>query len=324
MGFICRDRAVEADPWFQDYPVSYLSEVGLQGADEQHDADATLRGLGVVGQSDWIVVDHYGLGRSWERIVGEAGYLVAAIDDLRTRPHHADLVISDSASPFDPLLNHSPSPARFLVGAPYALIGSDYSLAQRLPVERVQRVLVTYGSADLTGQTALAVEALGRLAAEGALSSDVLIDVVIGPHNPRAQALVAAAHSYGFNAHLSPAGLATLMKLSDLVVTAGGNSLTEALALLRPCVVTVTADNQQLMVSKLQEMGLIVFAGEGFSMGVARLAAGIGEAIRSANALWQRIAAAQPFDCLGARRISEVMFELGRTCKRTKRKGTAR
>src|SRR5712692_6328747 len=64
--------------------------------DEASDAHATLSLIGrYPAGSSWVIVDHYGLGEHWERIVRESGHAIAALDDFRHRSHCADLLISD-------------------------------------------------------------------------------------------------------------------------------------------------------------------------------------------------------------------------------------
>ena len=57
--------------------------------------------------------------------------------------------------------------------------------------------------------------------------------------------------------HKALPSLEPLMREADLVLTAGGNSMVEALALRKPCIVTVTGDNQALVVGELDAEGVI-------------------------------------------------------------------
>ena len=60
--------------------------------------------------------------------------------------------------------------------------------------------------------------------------------------------------------HRSPIGLADLISQSDLVFTAGGNTLLECVALCRPTIVTA-ADNQNAITEKLERLNVIKVSG---------------------------------------------------------------
>ncbi|MGQ0559085.1 MAG: UDP-2,4-diacetamido-2,4,6-trideoxy-beta-L-altropyranose hydrolase [Sphingosinicella sp.] len=311
--FVCRARQAAAQTRLRGHTVFYLDEIQREkplDRSEESDAQATLQTIGAGSGPDWVVVDHYRLCATWERRVRRAGYRIAAIDDYRVRTHCADLLTSDSPARFDPALNEGPADALMLTGAPYALLGAEYATGRARPAGAVKRILVTFGAADPTGETAKAIEAIGQLVEDGRLAADVAVDAVIGPLNPAASELAAAAKARGQTPHIAPAGLAPLMRNADLVVTSGGNSLVEALALLRPCIVAVTADNQQLMAIELQRTGLIRLAGARGAIHVSTLADAIAEVAQSIETWVNRIEAARPFDHFGAQRVGDAMLSI--------------
>ena len=54
-----------------------------------NDAKLTLNYLNNKGftADDWLIVDHYGLDYTFEKIIGESGINVGVIDDLANRQH---------------------------------------------------------------------------------------------------------------------------------------------------------------------------------------------------------------------------------------------
>lgn len=310
--FVCRSREARTAGRFQGLRVFYLNEITAAGpsdGSEEWDARATLLAIGSTAKAGWFVVDHYGLSRIWEQEVRAAGYKVAAIDDYRSRRHHANLLISDSSLSFDGALN-SESDAMALTGPSYSLLGAEYSADKAHAVTAVNRILVTYGAADPTGETLKAIEALGELVSQGELATNVRIDVVVGPLNASPYALFVAAEARGQVVHHAPTSLVALMRLADLVVTAGGSTMVEALAILRPCVATITAPNQALLASDLSRRGLLTVAGDARSVSVNKLREVIAGAVQAAAVQADHLAAVRPFDLQGAQRISAALLAL--------------
>jgi UDP-2,4-diacetamido-2,4,6-trideoxy-beta-L-altropyranose hydrolase len=275
---------------------------------QEADAAATVALLRADHDASWVVVDSYELGLPWERVVSAAGYRVVAIDDFRDRPHCADVLVSDVELPFDPRLNQRHA-AQTLVGREYTLIGPEYAYrAGSAPRIGRARLLISYGGSDPTGETAKALAALDTLSPR-ARQSIARVDIVVGQFNPNGDEIATAARRIaGARVHVSPVGLASLLQDSDLFLTAGGNSLAEALALRKPCLVTVTADNQELMVSGLAADGIIHVIGTHGNVGAAEVAAAITVACADIAAFAARVVAHPVFDHLGARRIADIML----------------
>lgn len=119
-----------------------------------------------------------------------------------------------------------------LAGADYALVGPEVTARGIVAVrDTVERVLVTTGATDTHGTGAAIAAAIV------AARPDLEVRLVVG----------AWGHSSvpaGVTPVVAPAGLTDELAGADLVVTAGGVTLLEALALGRPCVAVATADNQ--------------------------------------------------------------------------------
>jgi spore coat polysaccharide biosynthesis predicted glycosyltransferase SpsG len=150
--------------------------------------------------------------------------------------------------------------------------------------------------------------ALDFLIEAGALPNGIHADVVVGYHNADRTSLIERSESAAWlKLHFAPLSLAPFLADADLVLTAGGNTMAEALALHRPCVVTVTADNQRLMVERLVQDALIVAAGEADSVDQEKLAQAVRNAAASLPQLRQRLAGRNPFDGRAAQRIAVAM-----------------
>jgi UDP-2,4-diacetamido-2,4,6-trideoxy-beta-L-altropyranose hydrolase len=277
-------------------------------SDELSDADATLA---VVGDGDreesWIIVDHYGLGWRWESRIRAAGHRILAIDDFRNRCHCADVLVSDSPEPFMPASNASVE-GRQLVGFPYAFLDREhrYDELTRDPEETL-RLLVTLGGSDPTGETAKVCQAL-----QGMKHRELLaVDVVVGPGNAKRDAVERLVRGIPMaTMHVAPASLAMLLRRASLVITSGGNTVVEALALRKPCLVIVTAENQQLMVGQLQARNILKVVGWYSAVGTRDIQSAVEAALDELPAFTSRVRRGSCFDHLGPRRIVAAMREV--------------
>ncbi len=310
VGSIDSQAARAAGPALRN--LMYLASPACAAHDPVSDAEESLAALGSPDPSgSWVVVDHYELGESWERIVSAAGHRILAIDDLRDRPHCAEILVSDTAEPFSPAVDRWPSGALQLLGPSYALLGPEFNAIEKTVPSPAAglRLLITFGGADSTREGFKVLQALGDYPGSVAASLGVgAVDLVLGPACEQREELIRQSSALSCVViHDAPLSLAPLMYAADLVVTAGGNSLVEALAIGRPCLVIQTAENQARMVRSLEEESLILSLGdhrdvtpESISAGLARLGA-----IRLDLA--ERLAENPVFDTRGAGRIARAM-----------------
>jgi spore coat polysaccharide biosynthesis predicted glycosyltransferase SpsG len=191
-------------------------------------------------KGDVVVVDSYRY-RADDTSRFQAGVL-AAVDDLR-RDLTADVVV-------DPSPGAGPAPhasARHVLAGPtYALLDPTLAGLGVRPVgPDVEVVLVTTGATD-TGGIGIA------MAAElSALLPNAQVRVAVGPW-------VCDDIPAGVEALRVQDGLGPALAEADLVVTAGGVTLLEALALARPTVAVVLAENQRQTVEGAAAAGAIV------------------------------------------------------------------
>jgi len=314
-----RSLAPAIEPFAGGFGVFTLEEAaGRESAhDERQDAEATLSIIGrhPAGVS-WVIVDSYRLGNQWERVIREAGHRVLAIDDYRDRRHHADLLLSDIDAPFDPALNGAASGARELTGPEFALIDPEfrYDDVRQKPGREPRRLLASYGSSDPTDETTKAMQAIRLLRSDPECRARLgTVDVVVGPTNPRAPALSRAAEGIGnVDFHLAPGSLAPLLRGTDLFLTAGGNSMVEALAMRKPCIVTVTSDNQALMVDRLNVRGAIRSLGSHETVDPQGIADAIAATLKDYERVATSVHSRAIFDHLGPARVCRVVKTMSR------------
>ena len=314
--FVCKERlepalAILLPPctlgWLED-AARGLALTGVSG-EELWDAEATLMLVGPPATSNaWIVVDHYRLACPWERRIREAGYRVAAIDDYRDRMHCADLLISDSEVPFDPAFNELSATARVLHGRRFAIVDGDYEFANGFSGSpaKAKRVLVSYGGSDPTGETVKVLDAIRALKKDDRVQQLIgKVDLIVGPLNRDAASIKQESEEIpDVDVHHGVPVLAPLMRQADLILTAGGNTMVEALALRKPCIVTITGDNQALAVEDLCANGIVRSLGHHAAVGHRQIEMMLADALLDYDAFAGGVMSQAPFDHLGSARIA--------------------
>ncbi len=276
-------------------------------ANEADDAQQSLRALG--GGADAVVLDHYGLGETWERAVRAGADKVLALEDIATRRHDVDVLVDQNysltfAEKYTGLL---PAAALTYFGPRYALLSRDYrhggptSPPRR---DRAKRVLISFGGTDAGDTTGKMFAAL----ADGAFA-EIELDIVIGDSYPHRAALEAAvARRPGSRLHVQLPTLAPLLGTIDLAIGAAGVSAWERFALGVPTILVSIADNQVPASRDLHTSGIAVHLGRAEDVDAAALRDAVralfdDDAKREHMALQGQLLV----DGFGARRIAEVL-----------------
>jgi len=259
----------------------YSAWLGCSQAKDAADCLQALATTAGIAGATWVVVDHYGLGASWEAqlLDGLAGVPIPrllVIDDLADRPHQADLLLDQNffgeitEQRYQGLL---PAHCRQLLGPHYALLGPEYFQLHPLVPTRTElrRVLVFFGGVDAANLTGQAIEAL--MAPELA---HLAVDVVLGlqsPHRAAVQALV--AQRPGTTLHEPLPSLAGLIARADLALGAGGATTWERACLGLPSLVVSVAANQRPFAEALDQASHLQFLGDAASVDVAQIRAAL-------------------------------------------------
>lgn len=204
------------------------------------------------------VVDSYTCPPDYYAALGEAGFVVVAIDDLADRPLPAAMVVNGSVGA-EQLPYQGAAHTRYLLGPQYLLLRPEFAQ----PVEReypaqVRRVLITAGGSDPAQLTPRLVDWCQAELAEA------VQDVVIGPFfSGRAPDGAALAGRMALvRVHENPTEMRRLMLAADLALSAGGQTTYELAACGTPAIAVRTAGNQVLNLSGLAAAGTLVWAAD--------------------------------------------------------------
>ncbi|MDD4050947.1 MAG: UDP-2,4-diacetamido-2,4,6-trideoxy-beta-L-altropyranose hydrolase [candidate division Zixibacteria bacterium] len=217
--------------------------------DWELDAKQTLSIISGRGPFDWLIVDHYGLDRQWERLMRPHAARIMVIDDLADRPHGCDLLLDQNltdqpVSRYDRLI---PPHCHKLLGLSHVLLRPEfYDLRPKVSPRtgHIHRLFVSFGGGDITGETEKALAAI-RLAGCG----DIAVDVVIGGANRRRGEIEAQAQELpNARVHYQVPTVAQLMASADLALGGGGVTTWERCFLSLPSIVIIQAENQREMI----------------------------------------------------------------------------
>lgn len=286
--------------------------------DEEADAEIFLAAIedanGVEsaagGRADWVIVDHYQLGKAWEKKARLAASRLLAIDDLANRAHDADVLldqnlVEDYEGRYGKLVRDD---CLTLLGPEYALLSGQYRhVRETLPSRcgRIRKILVYFGGAD-RAMASMTVDALSRVPGEFAVL------VVLDAANPQAEQLRAKTAA---DARISISGqlpdLANVMAEADLFIGASGTTSWERLCLGLKAVVVTMADNQEPLARELDRLGFIDWIGRSDTITPEILAKSLQQFVTTPvdGAVTARMM--RTVDGLGAERVADVLWFRG-------------
>lgn len=213
-----------------------------------------------IGGCDWLVVDHYELDEKWEKAMRPQARLIMAIDDLADRKHDCDLILDQNFETGSRYGGLVPESAQGLFGPSYALLRKEFSIMrERMGIRdgSIRRILVFFGGSDATDETSKALEGIRM-----SMHAKCHVDVIAGSSNPnrsRLETLCSGLPDASFHCQVND--MARFMMQADLSVGAGGTSTWERCCLGLPSLVTVLADNQEMVAETVASKGAILNLG---------------------------------------------------------------
>jgi UDP-2,4-diacetamido-2,4,6-trideoxy-beta-L-altropyranose hydrolase len=207
---------------------------------------------------DWLVVDHYALGESWEKKLRPSTENILLIDDLANRCHECDLLLDQNyyigfEHCYDMLV---PGHCQLFLGPSHALLRPEFSGAQSQLRQRngtIKRIMVFYGGADSSNETGKTLEAIGSVD-----RADLSIDVVVGAANQHCRNLEDIARNIpDVKFHYNVSNMAKLMANADLALGAGGTTTWERCFMGLPTIATILAENQRSIIEAAASEGAL-------------------------------------------------------------------
>jgi spore coat polysaccharide biosynthesis predicted glycosyltransferase SpsG len=199
---------------------------------------ASLESTPDLAEAAVLVVDSYRLSEDGLAAVPDH-VPVVVLQEHATPPARAALVVSAASDP--------------ALGGPDRLCGFEYACLRpafwappaRTSFDGIRRVLVTTGGGDPTPGLGAALAAAARDALPAAA-----VTLVRGP-------FARGDHPAGVSLLDAPDSLHGALVDTDLVVTAGGQTMLEAAAVGTPTIAVVAADNQRQQATRLADLGAV-------------------------------------------------------------------
>ena len=262
---------------------------------------------------DALIVDHYQLDASWERLVRPHVDKLLVLDDLANRPHDCDLLVDPNFGEkielrYAELVS---SDCKQLLGPSYALLRKEFSEvrvraeALRSPPSEIKHLLIFYGGIDLTDETTKTLDALDKLGRQ-----DLSVDVVIGERNPQRDLIEKRlAGRAGYRCLIQVENMAELMLSAQLAIGAGGTNSWERCCLGLPSLVVSVADNQVLVCLELDRSGYHFYLGHHSEVSVEILAQAISDRLERAEETRTRgLKAMDLVDGLGCEKVAAELI----------------
>ncbi len=232
------------DAWLEANPT--------EDAEQSREA---LKGL----KPEWLIVDHYSLGYSWETMQRAVVSKIMAIDDLANRHHNCDILLDQNlrdGNPYEKLINPE---TPVLLGPAFALLRPEF-LRQRTTAKvksgQICRVLVFFGGSDPTGDTLKTAMALACF--EGLVE----VEIIVGEINPSKEIIKAYCEQYEFlNFACQVDDMAERFSRADLCIGAGGSASWERLAVGLPTLTVVQEENQAENARQVEKHGVALCLG---------------------------------------------------------------
>jgi UDP-2,4-diacetamido-2,4,6-trideoxy-beta-L-altropyranose hydrolase len=286
------------------------------GAQEEDSAqtNAILKDL---GQVDVLIVDHYGVDETWEKVLRPNVKRLITIDDLADRPHQADLLIDHNIGrQAEDYAELAPKNCKVLAGSNYALLRDEFASFRDISLERKQNqrapssILITLGGADADNFSATALEAVALLVdCFPTLKAHVVLSS-IAPHINTVQAKVAAM-GHSAELHINTNRMGDLMAEADICIGAAGVTMLERFCLGLPTLVLANAKNQIPVLDYINSNALGRFVGWTNKVTSQQLSTHLEELIVDGTTYRKIVEkSAQMCDGLGAERCLHAILEL--------------
>ncbi|EKD71159.1 MAG: GCN5-related N-acetyltransferase [uncultured bacterium] len=282
------------------------------GTTIQKDCEVTLFQLSLLGNIDWLVIDHYALDNTWETACKAFAKKIMVIDDLADRQHICNLLLDQNyySNPEKRYNTRLPHDCKTLIGPQFALLRSEFEEIRKkiFPYDgKVKRLMVSLGGCDPDNVTRKVLEGIA-----GSNCYDLEVDVVLGAtsqHKVDIQKWCNQRKNYHF--HSPSHNMAELIKNADLAIGAGGISTWERCCLGLPSLVVSIANNQDKLISEACSANAIDYLGNIHDLDVPTIARKLNELVNNPQKLqFMRQIGMSLVDGLGTKRVVNTILSL--------------
>ena len=211
---------------------------------------------------DWMIVDHYSLDETWEKIISEYVKKMMVIDDLANRKHYCDFLLDHNW--FEKIDNRYrnliPENCSKFLGPEFALLKSDFSLQKKnfnYIHEEIKTIFIFFGSTDPYNLTSMAIISLSE-----SRLKHLYLKVVIGDTNIHMEEIRQLIKLRG-NAelHIQVENIEQIMANSQIAIASGGVNTWERICIGLPTLFIDYADNHSIFIDDLSKNHYLKYLG---------------------------------------------------------------
>ena len=204
---------------------------------------------------DCILTDSYWLSNEYLNRLDKACKLLISIDDNNLYNYPSDIIINSNiyASDFNyPKKNEN---VKLLLGCEYSILREEFVNVSPININKyVSNILVTMGGTDVNNFTPIILDSISDL--------DVNINVIIGPGFRCTKDIVEISDKHkNINLIYNPSNMKDIMIKNDIVISASGTTTYELGTLGIPTILIGQADNQNNILKKVKELGIMLSLG---------------------------------------------------------------
>lgn len=218
-------------------------------------------------QPDWLIIDHYAIGKNWEVQAKQLlpNIKILVIDDLADREHNCEMLLDQTfGREIEDYQQLVPKTCRLLLGTRYALLREEFShwreicLNRRKNLTQPKTILVNLGGVDKDNITLQILQRLQNFCEQSAQAFTVT--VVMGKTAPHIDSVQNFAKTANFTCEvlIGVSNMAELMANADIAIGAGGSTSWERCCLGVPTLLVVLADNQRHLAKVLEDKQAVI------------------------------------------------------------------
>ena len=214
-------------------------------------------------KKDWMVVDHYSIGKKWESKIITKIPKLFVIDDLCDKFHLGNVLLNQNYLPgikkkYRKVLS---SKTKTLLGPKYAILNPEYKKARKnvnlKKDKKFTRVIIFFGGADDKNFTIKCLNIFLKYNLQ-----NIKLDVVIGQSNKKKKIIKSMVKDTKYaNLHIQISSLCALMRSADFYLGSGGTTTWERCSLGLPSIVIATGKNQISYNQELDKKGVLKYLG---------------------------------------------------------------
>ncbi len=269
VSFICRNLTGNICNYIENngFKVFLISGNYETSRDVNDDSESTMKILEKNGgESNLLIIDHYGLGKDWESKIHPLVNKIVVIDDLANREHCSDLLIDQNLyenmeKRYENLVSKN---CVKLLGPQYALLRTEFKMAKKRNLKQknsLNSILISFGGSDPSNETEKVLKAIQFLDLK-----EILINVIAGFSNPNKISLKNLCSKIPNTFYYDQVDdISQFMIEADLAIGGGGSTMWERCCLGLPAIVSILAENQRLASETLANKGCII------NLGIAKL-----------------------------------------------------